>query len=212
MQPFQTVSGAAVPLMRRNVDTDVIIRIEPLTQLPRHELGRHAFESLRRGKDGCPLEGVHFDEPRFREAPVLLADENFGCGSSREGAVWALQGMGVRCVIAPSFGDIFVDNCFQNGVLPIRLPRDQVLALAAACAEGAAVTVDLRESVVVAPGDLRLSFTIDATRRRALLEGLDDIGLTLTEGAAIDAWERADRAARPWNWPSSSTPDIETAQ
>lgn len=106
MQPFISVTGAAAPLMQRNVDTDVIIRIEPLTQVPREQLGGFAFEALRQGPDGGPINGFVLDEPCFRAAPILLADENFGCGSSREGAVWALQGLGVRCVIAPSFGDI----------------------------------------------------------------------------------------------------------
>ena len=143
------------------------------------------------------------NQPAFRRAPVLLAAENFGCGSSREGAVWALMGLGVRCVIAPSFGDIFFNNCFQNGVLPLRLPIAQVEALAAQCAGGAAMKVDLQARTITAPDGHVSPFEIDSLRREALLHGLDDIGLTLKDDALIRAWQQADRARRPWAWPAA---------
>ena len=198
--PFTAVTGPAVPLMRPNVDTDVIIRIERLTTLGKTELGPYAFEALRRRPDGSEDADCVLNAPRFLGAPVLLAAENFGCGSSREGAVWALQGIGVRCVIAPSYGDIFWSNCFQNGVLPITLPVAQVQALAAQCESGAPVTVDLRTCTVAAPDGQAMAFTIDPLRREALLHGLDDIGLTLKDDALIRAWQAADRQRRPWAW------------
>lgn len=198
--PFTTISGTAVPLMRPNVDTDVIIRIERLTALDKTELGPYAFEALRRRPDASEDSDCVLNAPRFRNAPVLLAAENFGCGSSREGAVWALQGIGIRCVIAPSYGDIFWSNCFQNGVLPITLPMVQVQALAAQCESGAALTVDLQACTVTAPDGLAMPFSIDPLRREALLHGLDDIGLTLKDDGLIREWQAADRQRRPWAW------------
>lgn len=201
MTPFTSVSGAAVPLMRSNVDTDVIIRIERLTSLQRTELGPYALEALRLRADGSQDPACVLNQPVFQRAPVLLAADNFGCGSSREGAVWALMGLGVRCVIAPSFGDIFFNNCFQNGVLPIRLPIAQIEALAAQCAGGAHVTVDLHTLTITAPDGHVAAFKVDPLHREALLHGLDDIGLTLEDDALIRAWQQADRARRPWAWP-----------
>jgi 3-isopropylmalate/(R)-2-methylmalate dehydratase small subunit len=203
MTPFTSVTGAAVPLMRANVDTDVIIRIERLTSFQRDQLGPYAFEALRLRADGSEDPACVLNQPVFRQAPVLLAAENFGCGSSREGAVWALMGLGVRCVIAPSFGDIFFNNCFQNGVLPLRLPIAQVEALAAQCAGGAAMKVDLQAQTITAPDGSVSPFEIDPLRREALLHGLDDIGLTLKDDALIREWQQADRARRPWAWPAA---------
>lgn len=200
MRPFTIVTGPAAPLMRANVDTDLIIRIERLTTLAKDALGPYALEALRYRADGSEDPDFVLNRPAFRGAPILLAEANFGCGSSREGAVWALQAIGVRCVVAPSFGDIFFNNCFQNGVLPIRLAADQVQALAEQAAAGAAFSVDLRQQVLCAPDGTQRHFDVDALRRESLLEGLDDIGLTLKHAAAIDAWEAADRAARPWHW------------
>lgn len=200
MQPFTVVTGAAVPLLRANVDTDVIIRIERLTALPREQLGPYALEALRYRADGSEDPGCVFNQPAFRGAPVLLAGANFGCGSSREGAVWALMGLGVRCVIAPSYGDIFYNNCFQNGVLPIQLPAETVQALAAQCASGAPVRVDLASATLTAPDGATVAFPVDRLRRAALLHGLDDIGLTLKDDALIRAWQQADRTCRPWAW------------
>lgn len=200
MQPFTAVTGTAVPFMRANVDTDLIVRIERLTTLPKEQLGAYAFESLRYQPDGSLDPACILNAPRYLNAPFLLAAHNFGCGSSREGAVWALMCLGVRAVIAPSFGDIFFSNCFQNGVLPIRLLIDQIEALAAKCAKGAPLTVDLQARTISAGEGVPLPFAVDPTRREALLSGLDDIGLTLRDGALISAWQEKDRAQRPWAW------------
>ena len=200
IHPFTTVHGPAAPLMKANIDTDVIIRIERLTSLTRDALGPFAFEALRYRLDGSDEPDFVVNDPKFRAAPFLLAGPNFGCGSSREGAVWALQGIGVRCVIAPSYGDIFYGNCFQNGLLPIRLPLNQVQALAMQCAEGAELTVDLERATLTAPDGSNTAFTIDPMRREALLHGLDDIGLTLKDDSLIRHWQVRDRVDRPWVW------------
>jgi 3-isopropylmalate/(R)-2-methylmalate dehydratase small subunit len=198
--PFTKLTGPAPWLRQPNVDTDVIIRIERLTSLSRKELGPYCLESLRYREDGSEDPDFVMNRPAFRGAPVLLAGENFGCGSSREGAVWALQAMGVRCVIAPSFGDIFFSNCFQNGILPIRLPQEQLEAVAAACAGGAPLGVDLERLHLMPPSGEAIAFAVDPLRREALLHGLDDIGLTLKDDALVRAWQEQDRIARPWVW------------
>lgn len=200
MQAFTTVTGCAIPFLRANVDTDLIVRIERLTSLPKDQLGPYAFESLRYRPDGSPDPDCILNAARFRNAPFLLAGDNFGCGSSREGAVWALMGLGIRAVIAPSYGDIFFANCFQNGVLPVRLPLTQIEALAAHCADGAPLTVDLQACEIRAGDGAVQPFAIDATRREGLLSGLDAIGLTLRDDAAIRAWQARDRVQRPWAW------------
>lgn len=201
MDSFTVLTGVAAPLMRANIDTDTIIRIERMTGTTPQQMAPWAFESLRFGADGSEDPGFVLNQAPFREAPILLAGDNFGCGSSREGAVWALKYSGIRCVIAPGFGDIFYSNCFQNGVLPVVLPAAQVERLAEQCAGGnARVTVDLRQQVVVSPEGETMPFAIEAIRREALLEGLDDIGLTLKQDEAIAAFQVRDRTARPWVW------------
>ena len=202
LQPFTIVTGPAPHLPQANLDTDVIIRIERLTALSREELGPFALESLRLRPNGSEDPAFVMNRAEFRHAPFLLAGENFGCGSSREGAVWALQGMGIRCVIAPSFGDIFFSNCFQNGVLPIRLPAEEISGLADACGTGAPLTVDLERCVLKTLAGLETAFTVDPLRREGLLHGLDDIGLTLKHNDAILAWQRTDRQRRSWAWSS----------
>ena len=197
MQPFVTVIGVAAPLLQANIDTDVIIRIERLTEGA--DLGRYALEALRYLPDGAPNPNCVLNETRFVGAPILLAGRNFGCGSSREGAVTALMGIGVRCVIAPSFGDIFHANCFRNGLLPVELSEAAIEKLAAQSHDGD-FTVDLTRQVVVAPSREVTAFSIDPLQRDALLEGLDEIGLTLKSVAEIDAWQNADRVNRPWVW------------
>lgn len=200
MQPFTVVSGPALPFMRSNVDTDVIVRIERLTSLPKDQLGPYAFESLRYLPAGSLDPACILNAARFRNAPFLLAGDNFGCGSSREGAVWALMCLGIRAVIAPSYGDIFYSNCFQNGVLPIRLSLDRVEAIAARCADAAPLTVDLQAQVIRHDDGASQPFDIDPTRREGLLSGLDAIGLTLRDDALIRAWQQQDRARRAWAW------------
>ena len=200
MEGFTTLEGTAAPLMRDNVDTDTIIRIERLTGTKPQDTAPWLFESLRLDAAGREDPAFVLNQPRFHDAPILLAGENFGCGSSREGAVWALKHAGIRCVIAPSFGDIFAGNCFQNFVLPVVLPAGQVERLAAQCAGGARIVVDLARQVVVSPHGEELGFSIQAIRRAALLNGLDEIGATLEQEAAILAFQARDRAARPWVW------------
>jgi 3-isopropylmalate/(R)-2-methylmalate dehydratase small subunit len=197
MQAFTSVTGAAVPLLQANIDTDVIIRIERLTG--GGDLGRFAFEALRFLPDGSPDPNCPLNEPGFAKAPILLAGRNFGCGSSREGAVNALIEMGLRCVIAPSFGDIFFANCFRNGMLPVVLPEETVRSLAAQARSGDFI-VDLVSQTIRPPRDETLSFTVDTLQREGLLEGLDEIGLTLKWSSDIAAWQSMDRTARPWVW------------
>lgn len=200
-EPFTIVRGPAIPLMRSNVDTDVIIRIERMTVLPPSAWGQWALEALRYKDDGALDLGSVLNQPQFNAAPILLAGPNFGCGSSREPAVTALQGLGLRCIIAPSFGDIFFANCFQNGMLPIELPLAQVEQLARQADDGTAMTVDLTAKVIEAPDGVTVPFEVEPLRREALLNGLDDIGLTMKEESYIAAWQAADRLRRPWAWP-----------
>ena len=205
MEPFTTVTGIAAPLLRANVDTDMIIPIQRLIGTGRDGLGRFAFERFRFRPDGSENPDWPLNRPAYRGAPILLAGANFGCGSSREGAVWALKGLGVRCIIAPSFGDIFFNNCFQNGVLPVRLPEEAVRRIAAeteAAPGNARTAVDLQRLVVVTPSGEEIPFAVDARKREALLEGLDDIALTLRRAEEIASWQARDRALRPWAWES----------
>lgn len=207
MQKFETLRAVAAPYPFSNVDTDRIIRIERCAGLPRAEVGRWAFEMERYDAAGAEREDFVFHRAPFRGAGILVAGENFGCGSSRENAVWAVAGMGIRCVIAPSFGEIFFGNCFQNGVLPIRLPAEVVRVfhekLAAATAEAperATLAVDLRAQRIDTPWGETVPFTVEPLRREALLQGLDPIAATLQRAAAIDAFQARQRGERPWVW------------
>ena len=201
MKPFTNVSGAAVPLMMANIDTDVIIRVEHLTERSAEGLRRHAFAALRYQSDGVEKPDCPLNQPQFRGAPILLGGANFGCGSSREPAVWALMALGIRCVIAESFGDIFFSNCFQNGVLPIALTAAAVEALASEAAAGdTRFLVDLAEQVITTPSARAFAFEVDPRRREGLLAGLDDISQTLKLSAAIEAWQARDQQVRPWVW------------
>ncbi len=200
MEPFRRLTALAAPMMRQNLNTDLMIRVDRLTALQREPIGRWAFETLRYRPDGSEDPDFILNRPPWRQARILLNDINCGVGSSREGAVWALQDFGIACVIAPSFGDIFVGNCFQNGVLPIELPRAEVLALAAAAEAGPNMpfTVDLEAQTVTTPNGMCFGFSVEARRREMLLAGLDEIGLTLTREAEIQAFQSRDRSARPW--------------
>ena len=185
--------------MLANVDTDCIIPMARLTRFGRGELGPWAFESLRYLADGSENPRFILNQAPWRGAGILLAGENFGCGSSREVAVWALWEIGLRCVIAPSFGDIFHGNCFQNGMLPVHLPAAEVEALATEAGRGAMeIGVDLQAQHIVTAAGRALAFDIEPGRREALLQGLDAIGLTLRHAAAIDAFQARARARRPW--------------
>ncbi|WP_158747779.1 3-isopropylmalate dehydratase small subunit [Acidisphaera sp. L21] len=199
MQSFTILTSVAAPLLRNNIDTDTIIAIHRQVGTNiRGKLGQWCLGSLRYRPDGTEDPDFVLNRAPFRGASIVLAGQNFGCGSSREGAVWALQEYGVSCVIAPSFGDIFFNNCFQNGLLPVVLPEPTVIALAAEAQTGAAVTIDLVDTVVVAPSGQRYPFTVEARRRTALLKGLDEIGTTLAEAGRITSFQTRDAAARPW--------------
>jgi 3-isopropylmalate/(R)-2-methylmalate dehydratase small subunit len=205
MRKFETVTAVAAPYPFANVDTDRIIRIERCARTPREEMGAWAFEMERFLADGGENPDFVLHRAPFRGAGVLVAGENFGCGSSREMAVWAVAGLGIRCVIAPSFGEIFFGNCFQNGVLPIRLPVATVQGLQqqlsdASTPERATLTVDLRRQRIATPAGQEIAFEVEPLRRQALLEGLDAIGVTLTRAPAIAAFQQRQRAARPWVW------------
>ena len=200
--PFTKLSAIAAPIMRSNIDTDVIIRIERLVgNSVRGTLGKWAFGSLRYLSDGSENPEFILNHEPYRQAEILVTGPNFGCGSSREGAVWSLQEMGIRAIIGSGFGDIFFANCFQNGILPIIVDKAIVDGLAAQVenTQGAGrIGVDLQEQAITSPSGRRHSFEIDPRQRAGLLEGLDEVALTLQRGDEIRAFQAADRAARPW--------------
>lgn len=191
MQPVTVVTGTAYPWGAKNVDTDVIIPAHWLKTIARSGLGRGAFETVR------AQPGNLFDDPRYAGSPILIAGDNFGCGSSREHAAWALADMGVRAVIAPSFSDIFSGNAFKNGIIPVVLPQAAVDRLVEVAREQP-ITVDLETMTVTTPHQDRFVFELDAFRRRCLTEGLDEIGLTLARDTAISNFEGAMTEYRPW--------------
>lgn len=216
MEKVTTVSGIAAPLMRAQIDTDIIIRIERLTSLGKDALGAYAFEALRYRPDGSENPDFVLNQQDYQGAPILIAGANFGCGSSREGAVWALMACGIRAVVAESFGDIFYNNCFQNGLLPVVLPAEAVERLAEAARMGVPLTVDLQAQEVGPARDRSnwgepIRFEIDPQRREVLLLGLDDLGQTLRHSADIAAWQERDRAARPWIWSPGAATDERAA-
>ncbi len=200
MEPFTALTAIAAPLARANVDTEVIIPINRLIDFRRGQLGPFCFEPWRYDADGRPDATFVLNDPRYRDARILVAGPNFGCGSSREHAVWALWDVGIRVVIAESFGDIFRANCFQNGLLPVALPAADVARLTdeIAAAEEPRVAVDLVECRVTTPTGIVLGFDVDPQRREALLAGLDEVGLTLRHADEIRAFAARDRDARPW--------------
>ncbi|MBV9749662.1 MAG: 3-isopropylmalate dehydratase small subunit [Acetobacteraceae bacterium] len=191
MQPFTVLTGIAAPLPHANVDTDKIIPARFLKTILRTGLGRNLFDTLRYDADGQERPDFVLNQEPWRRAEILIAHENFGCGSSREHAPWALLDFGIRCVIAPSFADIFHNNTFKNGILPVVLPREQCDALMedARLGGNARVTVDLPRQVVVRPSGEEFAFAVDPFRKHLLLNGLDDIGQTLQRAASIDAYE-----------------------
>jgi 3-isopropylmalate/(R)-2-methylmalate dehydratase small subunit len=200
MQAFTTLTGIAAPLPMANVDTDKIIPARFLKTIARTGLGKSAFANLRYNADGSENPDFVLNQEPYRKAEIMIAFENFGCGSSREHAPWALLDFGIRCVIAPGFADIFHGNCFKNGILPIRLPHEicEQLMQDAQMGPNARLTVDLERSVVVRPNGEEIPFQIDALRRHLLLNGLDDIGQTLQHDKSIDGYEAQRRAAAPW--------------
>lgn len=191
MQKFTTLTGIAIPFGQKNVDTDMIIPARFLKTITRTGLGVGAFSALREKPDNL------FDQPRYRGAPILIAGDNFGCGSSREHAPWALADLGIKVVIAPSFADIFSGNAFKNGMLLVALPQDAIDRLLDVAAE-AEITVDLENQTVTTPYQDRFSFPIDPFRKHCLLEGLDEIGLTLQMAGKIAGYEARLASERPW--------------
>jgi len=200
MDKFTTLTAIAAPLPEANINTDKIIPARFLKTIQRSGLGKHAFDAMRYNEDGSEKPDFVLNREPYRAAQILITYDNLGCGSSREHAPWALLDFGIRCVIAPSFADIFHNNCFKNGILPVRLPREVCERLMADAAAGAnsRLTVDLQRQRVVRPDGEEIAFEVDPLRRHLLLEGLDDIGQTLQHAGSIDRFEQERRAAKPW--------------
>jgi 3-isopropylmalate/(R)-2-methylmalate dehydratase small subunit len=194
MEAFTAVRGPAAPLMLPDLNTDVI---SP-GHAGRGDLAANAFAPLRYLPDGSDNPRFILNRPPFRGAPILLAGQNFGCGSSRETAVWSLAVLGIKCVIAESYGDIFFGNCFQNGILPVVLEHDVLARLADEAASGAPVEVDLRTVVITTPGGESIPFEVNPARRRQLLEGLDDLDVGIRRRDLVTAFQGSDRQRRPW--------------
>ncbi len=200
MEAFTTLTAPAAPLPLANVDTDKIIPARFLKTIKRSGLGVHLFDTLRYDARGEERPDFVLNQEPYRRAQILVAHENFGCGSSREHAPWALLDFGIRCVIAPDFADIFHTNCFKNGILPVRLPRatcDQLME-DAKLGGNARLTVDLARQVVIRPNGEEIAFDIDPFRKHLLLHGLDDIGQTMQHAPKIDAYEQARAADHAW--------------
>ena len=200
MQKFTTLTGVAAALPMRNIDTDMIIPKQFLKTIKRTGLGKSLFFEMRYDQDGKELPGFVLNKPAYRRAEILVTGENFGCGSSREHAPWALLDFGIRCVIAPDFADIFYNNCFKNGILPIKLPKSEVDKLMVDASRGANATlsIDLAKQEIRGPDGGMIKFEIDAFRKECLMTGLDDIGLTLKKADAISAYEKAAATSREW--------------
>ena len=200
MEKFTTLTGIAAHLPMINVDTDMIIPKQYLKTIKRTGLGEGLFAELRYDEDGKPLPDFVLHQKPYTDATILIAGDNFGCGSSREHAPWALLDFGFRCIVAPSFADIFYNNCFKNGILPIVLPQSEIDKLIddAARGDNARLTVDLQAQEIRGPDGGVIKFDVDPHRKRCLIEGLDDIGLTLEKADAIEQFERQNAASRPW--------------
>jgi len=200
MDKFTTLTGIAAPMPLINVDTDMIIPKQFLKTIKRSGLGVNLFDEMRYDDEGNEIPDFVLNKPAYRNAEILVAGANFGCGSSREHAPWALLDFGIRCVIAPSFADIFFNNCFKNGILPIVLPQEEVDKLMDDAERGAnaVISVDLENQTITGPDGGSISFEVDAHRKHCLLNGLDDIGLTLEKSASIQTFEEQASQARPW--------------
>jgi len=200
MDKFETFSGIAEPMPLVNIDTDMIIPKQFLKTIKRSGLGVHAFDEMRYDDDGNEIPDFVLNQSAYREASILIAGDNFGCGSSREHAPWALSDFGIKVVVSTSFADIFFNNCFKNGMLPIVLPQEQVDLLMKDAEKGANARVEVNledQTITSSDGDV-IKFDIDPFRKHCLLNGLDDIGLTLEKAASIDSFEAKAGAARPW--------------
>ncbi len=200
MDKFETLTGIAAPMPLVNIDTDMIIPKQFLKTIKRSGLGVHAFDEMRYDDQGNEIADFVLNKPQYRETEILVAGDNFGCGSSREHAPWALKDFGIRAIISTSFADIFYNNCFKNGLLPIVLPQEAVDVLMKDAEKGqnARMTVDLEAQTVTSSDGEVFPFEIDSFKKHCLLNGLDDIGLTMEKAAAIDTFETGAAQARPW--------------
>ncbi|MEM7268991.1 MAG: 3-isopropylmalate dehydratase small subunit [Pseudomonadota bacterium] len=200
MDKFTTLTGVAAPMPLINIDTDMIIPKQFLKTIKRSGLGKNLFDEMRYNDDGAEIEDFVLNRPAYRESQIIVAGENFGCGSSREHAPWALLDFGIRCVIAPSFADIFYNNCFKNGILPIPLPQEEVDKLMEDAEHGAnsTITVDLERQVISRPDGGEIAFEMDPFRKHCLLNGLDDIGQTMEKEGSIDDFESGHVKSQPW--------------
>ncbi|TYB77645.1 3-isopropylmalate dehydratase small subunit [Maritimibacter fusiformis] len=200
MEKFEKLTGVAAPMPLVNIDTDMIIPKVFLKTIKRSGLGVNLFDEMRYDREGNEIPDFVLNKPQYRDAEIIVAGDNFGCGSSREHAPWALRDFGIKAVISTSFADIFYNNCFKNGILPIVLPRDEVDLLMADAEKGqnARMTVDLENQEITTSDGETIAFEIDPFRKHCLMNGLDDIGLTLEKKASIDAFEARAAEARPW--------------
>ena len=200
MQKFDQLTGVAAPLDILNVDTDMIIPKQFLKTIKRSGLGKNLFDEMRYDRNGGEVAEFVLNQPPYRQAKILVAGDNFGCGSSREHAPWALLDFGIRCVISTSFADIFYNNCFKNGILPIVVSPDERDALLADAAdiENPELSIDLVAQTIRRPNGVMISFEVDAFRKKCLLEGLDDIGLTMEKSVSIDDFEVNRAQEQPW--------------
>jgi len=200
MKKFTTLTGVAAPMPLVNIDTDMIIPKLFLKTIQRSGLGKNLFDEMRYDRQGNEIPDFVLNQPQYRKAQILVAGDNFGCGSSREHAPWALLDFGIRCVISTSFADIFFNNCFKNGILPVVLPPEAVAHLMddATKGENARITVDLESQVVTASDGTQFPFEVDAFKKHCLMNGLDDIGLSLEKVSAIDAFEARAKTQFPW--------------
>ncbi|MCB1364808.1 MAG: 3-isopropylmalate dehydratase small subunit [Rhodobacteraceae bacterium] len=200
MDKFEKLTGVAAPMPMINVDTDMIIPKQFLKTIKRSGLGKNLFDEMRFDDEGRERPDFVLNRPQYRNAEILVTGDNFGCGSSREHAPWALLDFGIRCIVAPGFADIFFNNCFKNGILPVVLPQAQVDMLMKDAEKGAnaRMTVDLDAQTITTSDGEVIGFEVDAFKKHCLLEGLDDIGLTLEKAAAIESFEARAAAERPW--------------
>tara|TARA_R110002167_G_scaffold31684_13_gene103900 strand:- start:419 stop:1039 length:621 start_codon:yes stop_codon:yes gene_type:complete len=200
MEKFTTLTGVAAPMRMINIDTDKIIPKQFLKTIKRSGLGVNLFNDMRYNEDGSEKPDFVLNQPAYRQAKVIIAGDNFGCGSSREHAPWALQDFGIRCVISTSFADIFYNNCFKNGVLPIKVTPEQLEALFEDADRGAnaTLTIDLESQEIRGPDGGVIKFDVDPFRKHCLMNGLDDIGLTMEKAPAIESFEDKQRGSQPW--------------
>ena len=200
MQKFTTLTGVAAPMPMPNIDTDKIIPAEHLKTIKRTGLGKVLFERMRYTEDGTERPDFVLNKPAYRGAKIIVAGDNFGCGSSREHAPWALLDFGITCVISTSFADIFYNNCFKNGILPIKVSKEEIEKLFDDASRGAnaVITVDLEKQEIRGPDGGSIKFDIDPFRKHCLLNGLDDVGLTLQKRPKVDSFESKQKAAQPW--------------